>query len=99
MVLNYVVSRGVGGTVASESALRPAATLLSRVRAPPPAPWPDGESESLRSPYCGLAIHKNLVNLSTPYIFLISRLERILMKHLSMANYMNISTIKRQLQY
>ncbi|GFN74592.1 hypothetical protein PoB_000109800 [Plakobranchus ocellatus] len=31
---------GVGGTVANESALRPAWTLLSRVRAPPPTPWP-----------------------------------------------------------
>ncbi|GFN88783.1 hypothetical protein PoB_001528900 [Plakobranchus ocellatus] len=31
---------GVGGTVASESALRSAGTLLSRVRAPPPASWP-----------------------------------------------------------
>ncbi|GFO14956.1 hypothetical protein PoB_004146100 [Plakobranchus ocellatus] len=36
---------GVGGTVASESALRSAGTLLSRVRAPPPAPWPDGGPE------------------------------------------------------
>ncbi|GFN84698.1 hypothetical protein PoB_001120400 [Plakobranchus ocellatus] len=33
---------GVGSTVASESALRSAGTLLSRVRALPPAPWPDG---------------------------------------------------------
>ncbi|GFO20263.1 hypothetical protein PoB_004676800 [Plakobranchus ocellatus] len=32
---------GVGGTVASESALRSAGTLLSRFRVPPPAPWPD----------------------------------------------------------
>ncbi|GFN84792.1 tumor protein p53-inducible protein 13 [Plakobranchus ocellatus] len=42
---------GVGGTVARESALRSAGTLLSRVRAPPPAPWPDGGPESLRSSY------------------------------------------------
>ncbi|GFN85795.1 hypothetical protein PoB_001230100 [Plakobranchus ocellatus] len=48
--------RGVGGTVANESTLRSAGTLLSRVRAPPPAPWPDGGPESLRSPCCGLAI-------------------------------------------
>ncbi|GFN79964.1 hypothetical protein PoB_000647000 [Plakobranchus ocellatus] len=33
--------RGVGGTVACESALRSAGTLLSRVRAPPSAPRPD----------------------------------------------------------
>ncbi|GFO29831.1 hypothetical protein PoB_005633600 [Plakobranchus ocellatus] len=47
----------VGGTVDSESALRSAGTPLSRVRAPSPAPWPDGgRPESLRSPYCGLAI-------------------------------------------
>ncbi|GFN98806.1 hypothetical protein PoB_002531200 [Plakobranchus ocellatus] len=53
---------GVDGSVASESALRivrSAGTLLSRARATPPAPWPDGGSESLKSPYCGLAIYKN----------------------------------------
>ncbi|GFN91420.1 hypothetical protein PoB_001792600 [Plakobranchus ocellatus] len=50
---------GVGSTVACESALRSAGTLLSRVRAPLPAPWPDGGPESLRSPCCGLAIYKN----------------------------------------
>ncbi|GFO30779.1 hypothetical protein PoB_005728400 [Plakobranchus ocellatus] len=33
---------GIGGTVVSESAMRCAGTLLSRVRAPLPAPWPDG---------------------------------------------------------
>ncbi|GFO20027.1 hypothetical protein PoB_004653200 [Plakobranchus ocellatus] len=33
---------GVDGTVASESALRSAGTLLSWVRAPPSAPRPDG---------------------------------------------------------
>ncbi|GFO15894.1 hypothetical protein PoB_004239900 [Plakobranchus ocellatus] len=33
---------GVGGTVAYESALRSAGTLLSRIRAPPSAPPPDG---------------------------------------------------------
>ncbi|GFO12227.1 hypothetical protein PoB_003873200 [Plakobranchus ocellatus] len=52
-------SGGVGGTLASESALRSAGTFLSRVRAPLPAPWPDGGPESLRSPYCGLALYKN----------------------------------------
>ncbi|GFO12680.1 hypothetical protein PoB_003918500 [Plakobranchus ocellatus] len=50
---------GIGGTVVSESALRSAGTLLSRVRAPPPAPWPDGGPKSLRSPCCGLAICKH----------------------------------------
>ncbi|GFN93719.1 hypothetical protein PoB_002022500 [Plakobranchus ocellatus] len=34
---------GVGGTVASDSALRSAGTLLSRVRALPSASRPDGE--------------------------------------------------------
>ncbi|GFO23057.1 hypothetical protein PoB_004956200 [Plakobranchus ocellatus] len=33
-------------------------TLLSRVRASPPAPWSDGGPESLISPSCGLAIRK-----------------------------------------
>ncbi|GFO47072.1 hypothetical protein PoB_007357700 [Plakobranchus ocellatus] len=50
----------LGLTVACESALRSAGTLLSRVRAPLPAPWPDGGPESLRSPCCGLAIYKKL---------------------------------------
>ncbi|GFO26219.1 CGG triplet repeat-binding protein 1 [Plakobranchus ocellatus] len=40
--------RGVGGSVVSESALGSAGTLLSRFRAPPPAPWPDAGPESLR---------------------------------------------------
>ncbi|GFO42225.1 hypothetical protein PoB_006873000 [Plakobranchus ocellatus] len=55
------VSWDVGGTVDSESALRSAGSLLIllRVRAPPPAPWPDGESNSLGSSCCGLAICKN----------------------------------------
>ncbi|GFO44625.1 hypothetical protein PoB_007113000 [Plakobranchus ocellatus] len=57
-----VDNRGVGGTVASESALRSAGTLLSRIRAPPPAPWPYGGPESLRSPCCGLAILKKKTN-------------------------------------
>ncbi|GFO03677.1 frizzled-9-like [Plakobranchus ocellatus] len=64
---NCPKSRGVGGTVASESALRSAGTLLSRVRAPPTASWPDGGPESLRSPCCGLAIYKKLKN-STPQV-------------------------------
>ncbi|GFN79467.1 hypothetical protein PoB_000597300 [Plakobranchus ocellatus] len=37
---------GVGGTVASESALRSAATLLSRIRAPPPV---TGLAEGLKA--------------------------------------------------
>ncbi|GFO32478.1 transglutaminase [Plakobranchus ocellatus] len=49
---------GVGGTVASESALRSAGTVQSRVRAPTPAPRPDGGPQSLRSPFCGVAVHK-----------------------------------------
>ncbi|GFO09746.1 hypothetical protein PoB_003625100 [Plakobranchus ocellatus] len=50
---------GVGGTVVSESTLKSAGTPLSRVRAPPPAPWPDGGPKSLRSPCCGLAMYNN----------------------------------------
>ncbi|GFN75996.1 thyrotropin-releasing hormone receptor [Plakobranchus ocellatus] len=39
-------TRGVDGTVANESAMKSARTLLSRVRAAPLAPWPDGGPES-----------------------------------------------------
>ncbi|GFN95786.1 thioredoxin-like protein 1 [Plakobranchus ocellatus] len=60
------VSGGVGSTVACESALRSAGTFLSRVRAPLPAPWPDGGPESLRSPCCGLAINeKKIINMAS----------------------------------
>ncbi|GFN92950.1 hypothetical protein PoB_001945600 [Plakobranchus ocellatus] len=55
---------GVGSTVACESALRSAGTLLSRVRAPLLAPWPDGGPESLRSPCCGLAIYTKTQKLT-----------------------------------
>ncbi|GFO08119.1 hypothetical protein PoB_003462400 [Plakobranchus ocellatus] len=51
--------RGVGGTAASESALKSAETILSLVRALPSALWPDEGPESLRSSCCGLAIDKN----------------------------------------
>ncbi|GFO22462.1 hypothetical protein PoB_004896700 [Plakobranchus ocellatus] len=44
----YAIIRGVGSRVVSESALRSAGTLLSRVQAPLPAPWPDGGPKSLR---------------------------------------------------
>ncbi|GFO33459.1 endonuclease-reverse transcriptase [Plakobranchus ocellatus] len=57
---------GVGGTVVSESALRSAGTLLSRVRAPLPAPWPGGGPKSLRSPCCGMAIYKSKTQISEP---------------------------------
>ncbi|GFN87753.1 hypothetical protein PoB_001425900 [Plakobranchus ocellatus] len=63
----FSVNWGVDGTVASESALGSAGTILWRVRAPLAAPWPDGGPESLRSPCSGLAIYKNETNLS--YIF------------------------------
>ncbi|GFO49690.1 hypothetical protein PoB_007619500 [Plakobranchus ocellatus] len=59
----------VGSTVASKSALRSAGTLMSGVRAPPPAPWLGGGPESLGSPCCGLASYKNLfllVETSSP---------------------------------
>ncbi|GFN87951.1 leucine-rich repeat-containing 74b [Plakobranchus ocellatus] len=38
----------------SEPALRSVGALLARVQVPPPMPWPDGGSESLRSSSCGL---------------------------------------------
>ncbi|GFO13883.1 hypothetical protein PoB_004038800 [Plakobranchus ocellatus] len=53
------IGRGAGGTVDSESAVRSAETLLSRVRTPPPGPWLVGGPESLRSTCCGLAIYNN----------------------------------------
>ncbi|GFO30809.1 hypothetical protein PoB_005731400 [Plakobranchus ocellatus] len=53
-----LLCEGVGGTVACESILRSAGTLLSRVRAPPSAPRPDGGPKSLRLSCCGLAIYK-----------------------------------------
>ncbi|GFO47862.1 hypothetical protein PoB_007436700 [Plakobranchus ocellatus] len=37
-----VLNGSIGGTVACESALKSAGTFLSRVRAPPSVPWPDG---------------------------------------------------------
>ncbi|GFN90123.1 hypothetical protein PoB_001662900 [Plakobranchus ocellatus] len=51
--------RGVGSTVACESPLRSAGIFLLLGRTPPPTPWPGGGPASLRSPSCGLAIHKN----------------------------------------
>ncbi|GFO01892.1 protein dd3-3-like, partial [Plakobranchus ocellatus] len=39
-----------GASMASESILRSAGTLLSRVPAPPPSPWPGGGPKSLRAP-------------------------------------------------
>ncbi|GFN76473.1 hypothetical protein PoB_000297900 [Plakobranchus ocellatus] len=39
---SFFSPNSVGGTVACESTLRSAGTLLSRVRAPPSAPRPDG---------------------------------------------------------
>ncbi|GFN98993.1 hypothetical protein PoB_002549900 [Plakobranchus ocellatus] len=53
-----VIFRGVDDTVASASALQSAGNLLSWARASPPALWPDGGPESLRSPCCGLAIYR-----------------------------------------
>ncbi|GFO48917.1 hypothetical protein PoB_007542200 [Plakobranchus ocellatus] len=51
-------SKGVGGTIDNKSAPRSAGTTLSRVRAPPPAPWPNGRPESQSPSCCGLARHK-----------------------------------------
>ncbi|GFO17762.1 hypothetical protein PoB_004426700 [Plakobranchus ocellatus] len=48
-----------GGTGDSASTLRFAETTLSRVRAPPPALWPDGRPDSLISFCCGQAIYQN----------------------------------------
>ncbi|GFN87365.1 hypothetical protein PoB_001387100 [Plakobranchus ocellatus] len=42
---------GNDGTVDIESALGSVGTLLSRVRAPTQAPWPDRGPENLRSPF------------------------------------------------
>ncbi|GFO28816.1 hypothetical protein PoB_005532100 [Plakobranchus ocellatus] len=53
---------GVDGTVASESALRSAGNLPSRVRALPPTPWPEGRPQSLRSPCCELALYNKSIS-------------------------------------
>ncbi|GFO15829.1 hypothetical protein PoB_004233400 [Plakobranchus ocellatus] len=59
-------SREVVGIVNTQPVLRFAGTLLWQVRAPPPAPWPGGGPESLRSPCCGLAIDaQKLMDLCT----------------------------------
>ncbi|GFO17535.1 hypothetical protein PoB_004404000 [Plakobranchus ocellatus] len=50
--------RNRGGTVDSESALRSAETILSRVRTPPPVLWHDGKPESLIPFCCGQAIYQ-----------------------------------------
>ncbi|GFO08304.1 hypothetical protein PoB_003480900 [Plakobranchus ocellatus] len=42
MKISRLFTRGVDGTVVSESALRSAGTLLSWFRSSPPAPWPGG---------------------------------------------------------
>ncbi|GFN81515.1 hypothetical protein PoB_000802100 [Plakobranchus ocellatus] len=61
-----IPSGSIGGIVASESALSSAGTLLSWVRAPPPAPRP----ESLKSPCCELAVYKNKqTNKKKPCLF------------------------------
>ncbi|GFO06741.1 hypothetical protein PoB_003324600 [Plakobranchus ocellatus] len=41
-----------------KASIQSSVLFLLRVRVPPPAPWLDGESESLKSPCCRLAIHK-----------------------------------------
>ncbi|GFO02153.1 hypothetical protein PoB_002865800 [Plakobranchus ocellatus] len=48
--------RGVGGTVDSEPALKPAGTLSSQIRALIPPHWPDGGPESLGPLCCGQII-------------------------------------------
>ncbi|GFO10943.1 hypothetical protein PoB_003744800 [Plakobranchus ocellatus] len=58
IIVSHLSCRGVSGTVVSELALKSAGALLSRFQAPPPASWPDGEPESLKSLCCGLAIFK-----------------------------------------
>ncbi|GFO40580.1 hypothetical protein PoB_006708500 [Plakobranchus ocellatus] len=54
---------GFGGPVDDEPALRSARIHLSKVRAPPPAPWPGGGSESLRSTRRQLLITTNETKL------------------------------------
>ncbi|GFN76957.1 hypothetical protein PoB_000346300 [Plakobranchus ocellatus] len=59
VVRGHLDYRGDGGTMASESALRSAWALLSRIRTPPGATWPEEGLKSLRSPCYGLALNKN----------------------------------------
>ncbi|GFN97219.1 hypothetical protein PoB_002372500 [Plakobranchus ocellatus] len=58
-------SRGFGSPVVSESALRSVATVLSRVRTSPPAPWSAGGPKSLRSSCCGVAFYENQTSSSS----------------------------------
>ncbi|GFO33091.1 hypothetical protein PoB_005959600 [Plakobranchus ocellatus] len=59
---NFLVLRDDNGTVDSESALRSAGILMSGVRAPQPALWPDGGPKILRSLLCKLALYKKPSN-------------------------------------
>ncbi|GFO45440.1 glutamate receptor subunit protein glur5, partial [Plakobranchus ocellatus] len=61
--------KSVGGTVDSESALRSAGTLLSRVRTLQPAPSFEGGPENLISPCCRLTIYKNPNSFGASHLF------------------------------
>ncbi|GFO12735.1 vitamin B12-dependent ribonucleotide reductase [Plakobranchus ocellatus] len=78
------------GDMACESALRSAGTHLSRVRAPPSTPRPDGGLKSLRSPCCGLAIYKN------PKTLCVAQLTIWLTVKLSLSSQVNLENGKKK---
>ncbi|GFN82645.1 hypothetical protein PoB_000915100 [Plakobranchus ocellatus] len=71
-VQGHLSLHSIGNTVNSETALRSAGTLLSRVRVPSQAYLPGKRPESLRSPCFGLNIYPktkpNQTNISTSLI-------------------------------
>ncbi|GFO00487.1 hypothetical protein PoB_002699200 [Plakobranchus ocellatus] len=65
--MQLAFKKGCYGTVDSEFVLRSAETLLSRIRALPLVPWPDGGPESLRSRCLGQDVHKSDENPSLSF--------------------------------
>ncbi|GFN96650.1 hypothetical protein PoB_002315600 [Plakobranchus ocellatus] len=61
---HYINNRVLVAQKYCQYSLKSAGSLLSRVRAPPPAPWPDGRPESLRSPCCEDWLYTNTKSIN-----------------------------------